>query len=802
MVAEEKLTWLNTFVKPLYSVSKNFSLLSKTKGLELTLKKILEKAPPEIDKNSKEKLYSLINGLDKLPLEEKKERIKALLNLCESLNLEESSFFSPPNRNEFIKNKEILKLPVETVKGIGKKRAKIFARKGINTIEELLFFFPKDYEDRRSITPIAYLREGITAVVKGEILESKPVFYSRKKVFEALITDGTGNLVLKWFHFKEKLWRSMYFPGKEICVIGEVSRFGRQLEMIHPEVIDPEKAKESGEIGRIVPVYPSVEGIKQKALRGIIKEVVEKYAECAETYLPEKLLRKRKLLPLSKALKEIHLPSDTVKLKEMKEQASVFHKSIAYDEFFFLELAMALRKGKTKKEAGICFKLPSRLVEEFLKRLPFELTDAQKKVVEEIKRDMAKPIPMNRLIQGDVGSGKTVVAFIAALIAIDNGYQVALMAPTEILAQQHYQNFRNYAQLMNIHTALLTGSTTPARRREIYHGLKAGYINFVIGTHALFQESVEFKRLGLVIIDEQHRFGVLQKAALREKAKGVIPDTLVMTATPIPRTLALTIYGDLDVSIINEMPKGRKPVKTELFWEKNKHKAYQKVKEELEKGHQAYVILPLVEESEKMDLLSVKTYGEYLQKEVFPDYQVGILHGKLSSSEKETIMRKFKQGEIHVLVSTTVVEVGVDVPNATVMVIEHAERFGLSQIHQLRGRVGRSELQSYCFLIAYKVSPQSEAYKRLKILCETTDGFRIAEEDLKLRGPGEFLGTKQSGFFEFKKADMVRDYQILLWAREDAFEIIKEDPELKKYYWLKDELWRRWEERLKLSEVA
>jgi ATP-dependent DNA helicase RecG len=275
-----------------------------------------------------------------------------------------------------------------------------------------------------------------------------------------------------------------------------------------------------------------------------------------------------------------------------------------------------------------------------------------------------------------------------------------------------------------------------------------------------------------------------------------------MTATPIPRTLALTIYGDLDVSIINEMPKGRRPVKTELFWEKNKHVAYQKVREELEKGHQAYVILPLIEESEKMDLLSVSTYVEYLQKEVFPDYQVGILHGKLSPYEKENIMRRFKQGEIHVLVSTTVVEVGVDVPNATVMVIEHAERFGLSQIHQLRGRVGRSELQSYCFLIAYKVHPESEAFKRLKILCETTDGFRIAEEDLKLRGPGEFLGTKQSGFFEFKKADMIRDYQILLWAREDAFELIKEDPELKKYYWLKDELWRRWEERLKLSEVA
>ena len=376
------------------------------------------------------------------------------------------------------------------------------------------------------------------------------------------------------------------------------------------------------------------------------------------------------------------------------------------------------------------------------------------------------------------------------------------MAPTEILAQQHYYNFRKYVDFMKINLALLIGSTPPSRKKEIYYGLKQGYINFVIGTHALFQESVEFKKLGLVIIDEQHRFGVLQKAALREKAKKVIPDTLVMTATPIPRTLALTIYGDLDVSIIDEMPKGRKPVKTELFLEKEKHRAYEKVKKELEKGHQAYVILPLVEDSEKLDLLSVKSYAEYLQKEVFPEYKVGILHGKLPSLQKEQIMRKFKNGEIQVLVSTTVVEVGVDVPNATVIVIEHAERFGLSQIHQLRGRVGRSEHQAYCFLIAYNISKDKEAFQRLKILCQTTDGFKIAEEDLKLRGPGEFLGTKQSGFFEFKKADIIKDYQILLWAREDAFELIKEDPELNKYWWLKEELLRRWEERLKLSEVA
>ncbi len=340
------------------------------------------------------------------------------------------------------------------------------------------------------------------------------------------------------------------------------------------------------------------------------------------------------------------------------------------------------------------------------------------------------------------------------------------------------------------------------QKREIYHGLASGYYKFVIGTHALFQERVEFKKLGLVIIDEQHRFGVLQRAALREKAKGITPDTLVMTATPIPRTLALTVYGDLDVSIIDEMPKGRKPVITKLFLGYNKNKAYELVKEELKKGNQAYVILPLIEESESLNLKAVLTYGEELQKEVFPEFKVGILHGKMSSAEKDKIMQAFKRGEIDVLVSTTVVEVGVDVPNATVMVIEHAERFGLSQLHQLRGRVGRSEKQSYCLLIAYNISFQSEAFKRLQILTQTNDGFKIAEEDLKLRGPGDLFGTQQSGFIEFKKADPVRDIDLLLLARDSAFELIRNDPELKNYPALKEELFRRWEERLKLSEVA
>jgi len=796
---------------------KDFALLPKTKGVEKTLNFLLEKTPEEL-KNLKKELLPLCNGFESLPLEEKKQRLIQMIELFFNLEEKEDSNFDegdvpseldfefkelPQDLELYRRFRERLSQSVQFLKGVGPKIAKKLAKKSINTVEDILFFLPRDYEDRREVNPIGELFEGKKAVVFGEIIKSGVAYFSRKKVFQVELTDGTGILVLKWFNFKESAWRGMFKPGKRIYAIGEVSRFGRQLEIVHPEVIEEgDEEKVELEVGHIVPIYPSVEGVSEKQLRKIVKHAVEDYADALGSFVPAKFLKKRRLLPLSIAVKRLHFPEKDENIYLLKREESVYHKSIAFDEFFFLELALGLRKGSISNEKGIKFNVESKLVKDFLKKLPFELTNAQKRVIQEIKRDMAKELPMNRLIQGDVGCGKTVVAFIAALIAIDNGYQVALMAPTEILAEQHYQNFKNYSQLTGIHTALLTGGVPQSKKREVYHGLETGYINFVIGTHALFQEKVRFKKLGLVIIDEQHRFGVLQRAALREKAGQVVPDTLVMTATPIPRTLALTIYGDLDLSIIDEMPKGRKPIITKLFLEYNKNRAYEEVKKELKKGHQAYVILPLVEESEKMDLKSVTTYGEELQKQVFPEYKVGILHGKMSSQEKEKIMAEFKRGEVQVLVSTTVVEVGVDVPNATVMVIEHAERFGLSQLHQLRGRVGRGQAQSYCFLIAYKVSMDSEAFKRLQILCKTNDGFKIAEEDLKLRGPGEFLGTKQSGYLEFKKADIVRDYEVLLWAREDAFELLKEDPELKRYPVLKEELFNRWKERLKLSEVA
>lgn len=792
--------WVTKILRPLIFVSKNnFANLSKTKGLERTLTFLINNFSSEISSALKERLMKLVLGLESLPLEEKKERILELIKILENQGITKKLI----TYEEYLAHKEILKQPITIVKGIGPKIAKKLEKKGLKTIEDLLFFLPRDYEDRREIIPISNLKEGETVVVFGEIIKSGIQFLSSRRIFSAFITDGTGFLTLKWFNFNEKFLKNLLIPGKKFYAIGEVSRFGRTWEMVHPELIEEgNEEKLSLEIGHIVPIYSSVEGVSDKLLRKLMFQIVETYGEYIDSLIPEEILKENNLFSLKEALKNLHFPNKKENIWSLKTHQNPYYKSLVFDEFFFLELALALRKGRVKKERGIAFKTDGKLVEEFLKKLPFELTSAQRRVIEEIKRDMEKPIPMNRLLQGDVGCGKTVVAFVSALIAIENGYQVALMAPTEILAEQHYQNFRQYAQMMGINTALLTGGVPSSRKREIYYGISLGYINFIIGTHALFQEKVEFKKLGLVIIDEQHRFGVLQRAALREKAKGIIPDTLVMTATPIPRTLALTIYGDLDLSIINEMPKGRKPVITKLFLEYNRYKAYEEVRKELKKGYQAYFILPLIEESEKLDLQAVITYGDYLKKEVFPEYKIEILHGRLSSLEKERIMQAFKRKEIQILVATTVVEVGVDVPNATVMVIEHAERFGLSQLHQLRGRVGRGSVQSYCFLIAYKINMKSEAFKRLQILCETTDGFKIAEEDLKLRGPGEFLGTKQSGYLEFRKADLIKDYEILLLARESAFKLLEKDPELKNYPLLKEELLKRWEEKLKLSEVA
>ncbi len=804
MAPESWEAWKERFRKPLLFASrKNFALLPKIRDLEETLKGLLAEAPASLPERTQEKLKALVQGLEEQALEEKKVRIQEMLRLLEEPE-EEPSWPPYPDLKTYEKWQEDLRTPVQFLKGVGPKLAAKLATRDIHTIEDLLYFLPKSYEDRRRFTPIRDLRLGQTAVVKGEVVLSGPVQFKRRKVFEALISDGTGVLALKWFHFREALLRETFRPGQVVIVSGTVSRFGGRFEIVHPEVERPDDPTLELHVGRLLPVYPAVEKVSPKVIRKVVHNAVKEHAHKLVSFIPHSILRRRRLWPLSEAIKTLHFPPEEADLAALNQERSLWHRSIAFDEFFFLELALGLRRSKVKQAQGIAFRLASPLAETFLEKLPFKLTRAQERALEEIKRDMARPVPMNRLLQGDVGCGKTVVAFVAALIAIDNGYQVALMAPTEILAEQHYAGFRELCGLAGIEAALLTGGIPPARKREIKQALSLGHIHLIIGTHALFQEDVEFKRLGLVIIDEQHRFGVLQRAALREKAKGVSPDTLVMTATPIPRTLAMTVYGDLDVSVIDELPAGRKPVKTELYPARSRGLVYEKVREEVRKGNRAYIVLPLIEESEKLDLLSATEWAEHLKKEIFPEFRVGLLHGRMSPQEKERVMRDFKRGQIQILVSTTVIEVGVDVPEATVMVIEHAERFGLSQLHQLRGRVGRSPRPSYCFLVAHEVSPSSEAWRRLKVLTETTDGFRIAEEDLKLRGPGEFLGTKQHGYLEFRRADMVRDYELLLMAREEAFRLLEEDPALSKpeHQPLKLILAERWAERLRLSEVA
>ena len=804
MKGNEKEEKFAALLRPLrFASRRDYANLPKIKGLEETLLRALEDTP-DLPSEKAARLRELIAGLDTLPLEEKKERLRAIEEILLEITRSEEEFPPYPEDPEtYRRYRRDLERPVQYLKGVGPKIAAKLAGREIKTVEDLLFFLPKSYEDRRRFTPIRAVRVGEKVVIRGEIVMAGTVRFKRRKVFEIVVADGTGLLAAKWFHFQEAKFREIFRPGREVILSGEVSFFAGRKEIIHPETEFPGEEKDlSLHVGRILPVYPSVEGVSPKVIRRIVAHAVEEYADLEVSFIPHEILRRRGLLPLSLALKGVHFPQEEDDIEALNAQRSRYHRSIAFDEFFFLELAMALRKSRLSRVPGISFRVESPLVERFLENLPFELTRAQKRAFEEIKRDMARPYPMNRLLQGDVGCGKTVVAFLAALVAIDNGYQVALMAPTEILAEQHYFNFRRMAGISGIEIALLTGGRTPKEKREIRHGLSAGHIHLVIGTHALFQESVEFRKLGLVIIDEQHRFGVLQRAALREKAKGVDPDTLVMTATPIPRTLAMTVYGDLDVSIIDEMPAGRKPVRTLLFTAEEREKAYRLVRQELRRGNRAYVVLPLVEESEKMDLLAATTMAEHLQKEVFSEYRVGLLHGKMKPAEKEKIMAAFKQGDIQILVSTTVIEVGVDVPEATVMVIEHAERFGLSQLHQLRGRVGRGDKESYCLLVAHKLAPGSEAYRRLRILCETNDGFRIAEEDMKIRGPGELLGTKQSGFLSFRRADLIRDYEMLAVAREEAFRLIEEDPGLKEHPLLKEVLFDRWNERLKLSEVA
>jgi len=702
-------------------------------------------------------------------------------------------------------SRDRLSTPIQYVKGIGPKLARLFEKKGIRTIEDALYFLPRAYEDRRHLRKITDLEAGKRQTGFGEILLSGMAFfpYSRKRIFQAVVGDGSGTLTLKWFHGHARYLKERFGKGRKLVFSGDVKVFHQKREIVHPDVemVEGDIEEDSINFKRIVPIYSETEGLHQRTLRRLMKTVVDHYADALSSPIPEDILKRLGLVDFQEAFRRVHFPTDEASVNGLNLHHSPGHRRIIFDEFFFLELGLAIRKKGVALEEGIPFQPSGQLCQRLIERLPFQLTGAQQRVLSEIRQDMTQPHPMNRLIQGDVGSGKTAVALLASLDVIEEGYQAALMVPTEVLAEQHDFNLRPWVEPLGIHVALLTSNIKGQEREEIYGKVRAGQVQLVIGTHAMIQESVEFQRLGLAIIDEQHKFGVVQRGLL--KKKGSHPHLVVMTATPIPRTLAMTVYGDLDVSIIDEMPKGRMPVETKVFPETARPRVYRILEDEIKKGRQAFIVYPLVEESEKLDLRNATQMAEYLGKNVFPDFKVGLLHGRVKSGEKESIMREFTEGRTHILVSTTVIEVGIDIPNASVMVVEHAERFGLSQLHQLRGRIGRGRHPSRCILMApYRCS--EEARVRLRAMERTTDGFQIAEEDLNLRGPGEFFGIRQSGFPDFRVAHIIRDTAILVEARREAFRLIERDPELTQpsHASLKETLLKRWSGRLELATIS
>ncbi len=682
---------------------------------------------------------------------------------------------------------------VQYMKGVGPARSKILERLGIKVLEDMLFYFPWRYEDRKNLKKINELSYGNIETTLCEVLSAEVVTTPRKrmKIFEITVTDQTGFLKSKWFNqpYLERYFRK----GQKVILSGVVkgnpySRFGLEMENPDFELVgDEDKFIHTS---RIVPVYKATEGISPKQIRTLMFNAVNNYLFLIDDYLPEEVLKRHSLKPLPGAVKEMHFPEEFTDVASLNKGSSPAHRRLAFDEFFLLELGLALLKKKEVLEHGISFKVENYLVDKLLKSLPFQLTGAQKRVIAEIMSDMQRPVPMNRLIHGDVGCGKTVIALVSMLIAVENGYQACLMAPTELLAEQHFINIHKMIETLGLKIVLLTSSS----KGKPVDDISQGTAQIVVGTHALIQEQVKFNKLGLAIIDEQHKFGVVQRADIRRK--GFNPDILIMTATPIPRTLAITLYGDLDISIIDELPSGRKPVITKMFFPAQKDRIYSLIKDELSKGRQVYIVYPLIEESEKLDLKSA-IEGAGALKKIYPDRKVGLVHGRMPRDERETVMAQFKSGEIDILVATTVIEVGLDVPNASLMLIVHAERFGLAQLHQLRGRTGRGGYDSYCLLMAYPPFSE-EAKRRLKAMESTGDGFKIAEEDLAIRGPGDFFGTRQSGIPDLRIANIIRDINVLESARKEAFAFIDAEPDLKNYPLLKETLQKKWMGRLEL----
>ena len=682
---------------------------------------------------------------------------------------------------------DILKKPIQFLKGVGESRARLFSRLGVFTVEDVITHFPRDYEDRGNLKNIVQIMDGETCAFEGIVASEVSEFRPKRglTIYKMLVKDHTGALVVTWFN--QHYIKNVFSPGESYVFYGKAARKFKSFEVHNPVY---EKVKEEGmkNTCRIVPVYPATSTLTQNIIRSVISNALEQVEERLEDVIPQPLRAFYKLSEINYSMKNIHFPDSEEDFKNARYR-------LVFEELLLLQLGLLSIKntlGESKK--GIVFK-PVEDMDRFIEELPFRLTGAQRRIFDEIEKDMESEKVMNRLVQGDVGSGKTIVAVLGLFKAVRNGYQGTLMVPTEILAEQHFKSISPLLDSCGIRTALLTGSLKKKQKEELLEEIKQGAVDVVIGTHALIEENVQFDRLGIVVTDEQHRFGVRQRAVLAQKGNN--PDVIVMTATPIPRTLALILYGDLDISVIDELPPGRKPIETYAVDDSMRERINNFIRKRVSEGRQVYIVCPLVEDSEAVEARSAMETAERIAGKDFRDLTVGLIHGKMKHKEKEAIMREFVQGGVNILVSTTVIEVGVNVPNATVMVVENAERFGLAQLHQLRGRVGRGEHQSYCIL--YNESKSEISRERMEVMQKTNDGFVISEKDLELRGPGEFFGTRQHGIPDLKIANLYRDLEILKTAQKAAREILEKDRPLarEEHRALKEHILQRFGAKLK-----
>ena len=770
-------------------------------------------AKPEINQNSQVETHRLVTRgdgkirrqreVESVPEQNRKQRFYPALGVCAHAFVGSSGYNVLPMPAPPLQ----LSSEVKYLKGVGPMRAELLATRGIKTVEDLLYYTPFRYEDRTRVTRIRDLMPGQTTTVFAKVLTSG-LMRTRKRgiyIYDLACRDESGMLRCKWFNAAYLEKHKTFRPGQQVFFYGKVEhdQYGTgNLQMVQPQfeiLPEAEEGGESLEINRVVPIYEGIGALSSRVLRRLMAAALGAVTEALPDHLPASVRQKNRLVDRAPAVRETHFPDAKAPIEQLANFRTPAQVRLIFEEFFSVGAGLALKRRKAKAATGIEFKIAEVVRESIKKILPFHPTGAQKRVLKEIADDMRSPRPMNRLLQGDVGSGKTIVAVQAAIIALENGYQVALMAPTEILATQHYLYIKNLLAPLACKIDLLISARKSAEKSELKQRIADGSINLLVGTHALIEEDVEFAKLGLVIIDEQHRFGVMQRFQLIRK--GPTPDVLVMTATPIPRTLALTLYGDLDFSVIDELPPNRTPIETRLVEEKDRECAFEFVRAKVKNGGQAYVVYPVIEEGGKLDLKPAVRMYEHLSQNVYPEFKVGLLHGRLPSEEKEGVMQRFKHGEVQILVSTTVVEVGVDVPNASVMLIEHAERFGLSQLHQLRGRIGRGSAKSFCLLLAEE--PYSEvAAERLRTMTETNDGFQISEIDLKLRGPGEFFGTRQSGIPTFRIANLLRDQEILEWAKREASDFVDHPPSRQEFDAYVTYLRKEWPRRYGLASIA